>query len=136
LVVQAGALALVDPAGWVRPGEAFRFWLIVGCYTSAVMMTEFVYGPPRLTLSGMVEMLDPANRPPRFVVTAEMIVWSLQMAAWTAVMTACHVRRLRRARLGGLWVAAAALATPAGLVVLYAAVFEHVGERLYYAIGG
>ncbi len=135
VLIQAALFVPLDPAGWDRPRQAFRYWLVAGCYTSAVMMTEFVYGPPRLPLSDMLEPLDAANRPPRLGLALRDVVWLLQLTSWIAAVTACYLQRLRRARMSGPWLAAAAIATPIALLLLYSAVFEHVGERVYHALG-
>lgn len=132
--LQAGLLTMLDPAGWDRPREALRFWIIAGCYTSAIMMTEICYGPPTVRFADLLSLLrgEISNNP--IPLDRQGVVMTAQLLLWAISVAACYWVRLRRARVSRTvaWPAAAMAAIL--VVALYALVFEHVGQRLYYLV--
>jgi len=124
--------------------RATHFWLLIGCYTSAVMMTELRFGPPMLMLSDVLDVLR-ANRPQSIFndmfayFRPEVALMWAQLGVWIIAIGFCMAARNRRyAWLPGTrWVfAIMAMAT---VFVLYAAVVEHIGipigEWVYEQLG-
>jgi hypothetical protein len=138
ILVQALCLSLLDPALWRRPGQTLRFWLVAGCYTSAVMPTEaVVYGPPMLAVSDLLELVRgqwPGGSFSLFPfrsLSVESVVYALTMLVWLWGVLFCYHRRLRLPPRRRLPIAAAAVCAGAGLILLYAVVVEQVGVRVY-----
>jgi len=138
VLLQAAWLTVLHPRGWRKLKSTYRLWLIVGCYTSAVMPTEILLGPPMLLLSESINaLLGRSNgwytisffdRWPRL----EFFIFAVQLALWLASVTICYRRVLivysgRAARVNLRSVFAAVT-----LLVLYAASVEYLGQ----AIGG
>ena len=132
--LQAGLFTMVDPLGWHRPREALRFWIVAGCYTSAIMMTEICYGPPTVRFADLLSLLRGEISHNPIPLDAQGIVMTAQLLLWAISVAACYWVRLRRARISRTvaWPAAAMAAIM--VVALYSLVFEHVGERLYYLV--
>lgn len=132
LPIQAVTLSVLDFSGWRQPLRSAGFWLLAGCYTSAVMMTEFRLGPPLLFLSDVVALVggsglsvwSPGNM---FEHDWRVGVLWVQLVLWLAGLACCYATRLR-ARGRGFWLTAGATAlTVLVILVLYAAVIEHIG---------
>lgn len=135
ILLQTAFLTLVSPSGWRRPLAGARFWLLVGCYTSAVMMTEFALGPPLIFLSDLVRAVlgypraawlgaglmqnDPA-----------WVAW-IQLGDWLLAVACCFYARVRVAGADGPSSAAAAAPIAFCLFLLYAATVEYVGQNVY-----
>jgi len=133
IVLQAIGLSLLDVSGWREPLATLRFWLLAGCYTSAVMTTEFAPGPPffdggalhyvlSLSVAGWLRELQNA-RP--------YAVGALQMILWVAALGSCYYARLRCRRWPVSLVLPAAVAIALGTLAAYAMAFEHIGRHLY-----
>jgi hypothetical protein len=126
VVVQAVALALVDFSGWPRPLHSLAHWFLVGCYTSAVMLTEFRFGPPPISFGDVLHIhaaefeLDRAN-PGELLVLAQMIVWLTGLAC-------CYRARLARTHAPAPVAWAASALVWIGALVLYAVVYQDVGH--------
>jgi hypothetical protein len=133
IVLQAVLLTLVDASGWRRPLGSLRFWLLVGCYTSAVMLTEVLYGPPELMLSDLVDALSGRDLPRILRLSGRTwsaaVMWT-QLLLWAAAVGCCYHARLRQ-RWSGIAMPLIATALVAlALVLLYGAVVEHIGELI------
>lgn len=143
IVGQAVLFALVDRETWVagRPGRAGLFWLMAGGYTSAMMATEIVYGPPvyeidrtvaflinpiyPVSLAGpMFAMFTPGRSPENLVHWFNVVVWAAGVACIFVVR-----QRLRR---GWAWVTGLALVGV--LAFAYAAAVQYLGATLWNAI--
>jgi hypothetical protein len=134
LVAQMLWLSLVDPQTWFGRRPPLRFWLLVGFYTSAVMMTEFAYGPPQLLLSELIPApLGGAPGRPRFFTLQDVgnVVWWAQMLLWLAALGCCYAVRIGRPARRRRVVIPAAVLVSISLLILYAAIVEHVGGRIY-----
>jgi hypothetical protein len=125
IVLQALGLSLLDPAGWRTPFATLRFWLLAGCYTSAVMITEFVQGPPYLTLSDLT-----SSTAEMYHLSTESVTSWAQLVLWVVGLLCCYVQRLRRKRSPLGIVILAGVLVALGLVVLYATTLEYIGVRL------
>ncbi|MCH7872502.1 MAG: hypothetical protein IID33_12450 [Planctomycetes bacterium] len=134
--LQAGIFCFFDPIGWSRPRAALRFWIVASCYTSAIMMTEFRFGPPRLPIDALLTLLR-GEYPSRTITRVDTagLVMTVQLLLWAISLGVCYGVRLRRERISATvaWPAGAAAALL--VIVLYSIVFQHVGQRLYYLLG-
>jgi hypothetical protein len=118
-LLAAGAEALLG-----RPFRAgVGWWLAVSGYTSAIVATEFVHGPPPVLLGDLWKLLSAFGRG---MLSSESVHW-IQLVLWAAGMACIFVCR----RGGGpiRW-----LAWPPALVVvlvLYSASVQWIGVPLY-----
>lgn len=134
ILLQTMALTAVDVANWDRLLAATRFWLLTGCYTSAIILTEICYGPPLLALSDLRDVLF--GRLPNsllrsmFELDEQSSVWWVQLLLWLFVLGCIYYRRLRSRYWLRVLVLPATLLTTIGLMILYAAVIEHIGFPL------
>lgn len=143
IVGQAVLFALVDRETWVagRPGRAWLFWMMAGGYTSAMMATEIVYGPPIYeidqTLAFLIDPFYPVGQTgPMFAMftpgrSPENLVHWFNVVLWAAGVACIFVVR-QRMRRGWAWVTGLALVGV--LVVAYAATVVYLGTALYEAI--
>jgi hypothetical protein len=131
VALQTGALALIDWPGWRAPAASLRFWLLVTCYTSAVIATEIVYGPPPLFLEDLWTLVHGTKPSGWFNEMYEwggraVVCWT-QLGLWVGALAACYAARLRRARYAATVVWPAALLVAVSLIVLYAATLQYIG---------
>lgn len=133
LPLQTVLISLLDASGWRRLLGTLRFWLLTGCYTSAVMPTELVCGPPPVIFSdlwalltgGSLSMSDTLYE----VSLASVILW-LQMAVWLTGLGCVYFARFRRKNWSVASVLPATLLMVLAVFVLYGAVYEHIGLPL------
>jgi len=137
VLLQALWLSLLDPGLWQRPRETLRFWLLAGCYTSAVMPTEAALGPPLLGISELLELVQ-GQWPggwllffPFQSLSVGSVVWGVQMMLWLWALLFCHRRRLKDIIRWRPAIAAVAFGVGVSLIFLYAAVVQLVGMRVY-----
>lgn len=128
---QAVWLTLLDWPNWRRPMWTLRFWLLVTCYTSAVMATEFVHGPPPVFLEDLWTLIH-GNRPSgwfdeMYEWDVDAVVWWAQLGLWLAALAFVYAARLRRARYPATVVWPAAVIVAVSLLVLYSATLTYVG---------
>lgn len=118
IIVQALLFTLVDPARRRAWRRTLKFWLCVGLYTSAVVATEFICGPPVIMLDDVVSALT--ERTPyeslRYFLDDDRFLWLPQLVLWSAGVACvfhhrCHIASWRRrsAALVGIGVAFAVL---------------------------
>jgi hypothetical protein len=126
--LQALVFGILDFSDWRQPLRSLRFWLLVGCYTSAIMPTEIGSGPPFLALSNLEDLL--AGRVP----SDEMFHWSWscamywsQLSLWLSGLALCYAARLRHRRKPIALIVPATLAAVVAAIVLYSAAVEHIG---------
>ncbi len=137
VLLQTLWLSLLDPGLRRRPRETLRFWLLAGCYTSAVMPTETAYGPPLLIISdllGLVEGGWPGGWLSVFPfqsLSAESAIYGLQMMLWLWALLFCYRRRLKGVIHWRPAAAAVVFGVAVSLILLYAAVVQLVGMRVY-----
>ncbi len=133
IVAQSVILATLDRQSWIVSdrhwGHSFLFWLVVGGYTSAVMLTEVVYGPPELALSSFLER--DAMRSLFFEFQdARLFVFRLQILSWTVALTIVFVARQRGANKTILfWIRS--LVVWLLLWCIYGAAVEYVGLPMH-----
>lgn len=131
ILLQALLLSVLDFAGWRRLLRTARFWLLVSFYTSAVMMTEFAYGPPMVLFSDLLRIYTgraPANmfRDMFDVSLPSAVLWA-QLIIWLVGLGCCfYVRQRRRWRPVG-WALIYAVLACVVLFNLYAAVVQYIG---------
>lgn len=136
LPLQTVLISLLDASGWRRPLGTLRFWLLTGCYTSAVMATEFAYEPPPVAVSDLWQVLR-GQSPSIWSLTGAMYRFSLdsvvcwtQMVVWLLGLGACYFARLRIRRWRVAVVLPATLLMVLAVFILYATVYEHIGVPL------
>ncbi len=115
--------------------SGLRFWLGISCYTSAVMLTEWYYGPPPLLLRDLAGVLWKSQRT---LVFSELFSWQLaaivcwtQLAVWCLAMGCVFAARIRGPRMPERRRLLLSCAIGLLSLVLYAAVVEHIGMNLY-----
>jgi hypothetical protein len=134
--LQAALLTLLDPHGWRTPWAALRFWLLAGCYTSAVVPTEVLSGPPLIGISDLDDMardlleLDWIGDVEAWFVVGQMTLWLLGLAC-------IYVARLRRRHFPRPLAALLLLFVIPALMMLYAFCVETLGAGVFWsAFGG
>jgi len=145
LVLQTVWLTLIDPTSWRRPpalvvsAEAWRrplrslrFWALAGCYTSAIMVTECAYGPPQITLEYLWDIVT--REPPGWPTPDGVHFWVhwSQMIVWLTGLAFCYFTRVTTPGLRRQLAWPGAVLVWLSLLVLYAAVVEHIGINIVY----
>ena len=133
VALQTMWLSVLDPAMWQRPAETLRFWLLAGCYTSAVMPTEIVYGPPPLLLEDLWDFITTRQvhswLDDIFRFGADSAVWWAQLFLWILALCCVYARRVAQrpsTSLVVIWT----IVVGASLLVLYAAALQWIGAPL------
>lgn len=135
LVFQTVLLTLIEPNGWRRPLKTSAFWALIGCYTSAIMLTEISTGPPPVYLSGVVEFLLGRSGGLDSILSFDAsLAWWLQMVIWLIGLACCYYARMRRAGADAFSAASASFLVAACLFLLYSATVEYIGVRWLYDI--
>jgi hypothetical protein len=144
LVLQALLLTGIDPGGWRAPREGFLFWLAVGGYTSAVVVTECFQAAPLVAISeiweGMVDFVRGTLtlREAYYLVRPDVpwLGW-VQIAVWLAGVVCCYWRRLRKRRVARGTTLAVCVLVAFLLFNLYAFCVEMISVNvLFEAFGG
>jgi len=137
--LQAAWLSALDPAVWRRPAETLRFWFLAGCYTSAVMLTEIVIGPPPLWLTDLWDFLTTGHADSWlddiFDLGVDSVVWWIQLSLWILALCCIYARRVTRRPAPAL-VVARTIVVGASLLVLYAAAVQWIGALTSAWVGG
>ncbi|MCH7872501.1 MAG: zf-TFIIB domain-containing protein [Planctomycetes bacterium] len=130
LIFQTTFLTLIEPSGWRFPLRTSRFWALIGCYTSAVMCTEFVHGPPLLAISEVAKFVlgRQADWP-------DWLGW-LQLGLWLMGPACCYFARMRRAGADRFSAGAASCLIAVCLFLLYGATVEYIGVNWLYGFFG
>lgn len=133
VVTQTVVLFGLDWPHWRRWRESVKFWLSIGGYTSAIVVTEIVYGPPLVDFSSLPDLFS-SGRGTFFSMPAEpWIHWS-QIGAWLIGLACIMFARLRSSKLSRLvaaWITAVAVVAVYHLfVVSILFVGMRVGEML------
>ncbi len=140
VLAQAVWLTLIDPSGPREPRATFRFWLLAGCYTSAVMVTE-VTGPPIVTL-GDLWIFSCGSLGVSYGYTFEglytaswaaLIGW-VQIGLWLIGLAFCCRARWRRAGLNDVLVWPVIVLVMVTVLLLNGAVVQYlwtVGVRWF-----
>ncbi len=119
---QAAVLLGLDVAHWREPGRSYRFWLAVGCYTSAVMATE-LGGPPLLSFPEPWSTLwtSGLHGAWQFIVGLWWSDWAsvAQLSLWLTALACCYWKRLRLRGWRGFTVFVCVIAQGMIVFVLY-----------------
>lgn len=133
---QATLFALLDFLNWRRPLASLRFWLLAGCYTSAVMLTEFAWAPPLLLMGELWRLVRYGEASSLFWRDfPDLLVPSAQMVLWLAGLACCARERAKRAGAPAPLGAASGILAWLAALVLYAVFVQEVGYRLYDVVG-
>jgi ribosomal protein L37E len=130
IFAQAVVLSVLDWQHWRDGVASWRFWLGIGGYTSAVVMTELYRGPPQIELSSIADLFN-GGRGAFFRMPSEPLVHWTQMLLWIAGLVCIRTARLRER--GARWgrVTAAVVTTVVLVYMMYALAIEHVGMRIH-----
>lgn len=143
ILAQALLMIGLDPHGWRRPRATFLFWLAVGGYTSAIVVTEFMWAAPLMSAIDLwhevrnqivvsfdwLDLYDLMETQPRF------FGW-MQVFVWLAGLSCCYGARLKQRGIGGTRRLLAALVVFFLLFWLYAFCVNPVGYWLFEVYGG
>jgi hypothetical protein len=134
ILIQTVWLAVLDPEVWQRNTDTLRFWFLVGCYTSAVMLTEIVFGPPPLFLIDLWDLLTTGQVDTFlneiFDFGLDSVVWWSQLCLWLVALCCVYARRVSRrpaSRRAVVWT----VLVGASLLLLYAAIVQGIGVSLF-----
>jgi hypothetical protein len=134
VLIQAVCLTAVDVSGWRQPQSTMRFWLLAGCYLSAIMPTGILAGPPPLPVSELGEFFGTGSLRSLFLAMNgapdERVIWWVQMLVWLVGPACCYYARLRQRRWPAIIVLLASILITLGVFVLYALVLEYIGLRV------
>lgn len=133
ILAQSLWLSLFDPAVWRAPRATLRFWMLAGCYTSAVMLTEVVQGPPPLFLEDLWSLVTGEGVNGWFgglfdLGLPAVVCWS-QIGVWLIALCCIYAKRVAR-RPASARVVALAIVVGLSLLILYAAMVQWVGRPL------
>ena len=126
-------LSMLDPAAWREPLKTLRFWLLASCYTSAVMVTESVHGPPPVFAEDLWDLVTTGTAGGWFselysLSTRAAVCWG-QMVLWLVALGCIYARRVAERR-AARYVPVRAGVVCFSLLVLYSAVLQWVGEPI------
>lgn len=133
---QAAWLALVDVGGTGRFLRRWYFWVLIGCYTSAVMPTEVWLGPPKLEVADLQELRYGIRESPLGLLESYhatpvgTAIINAQFVLWLAGLACVYVARMRSGRCSWLLTLLLLPLMLAGEVVLYATFTTHVGQEV------
>ena len=139
VVLEALLLWTLEWIARTRHGRALRFWLCAGCYTTAIVATEFYLGPPTLFVTDLLEPLVGhdlgtyqgsffyGDFPEAVIYAAQVLLWLIGLV-WLLV-----VRAWRRGMAAGRCAILAAFATVL-LILLYASVYQYVGWGIVWTL--
>lgn len=138
LALQTVWLSVVAPAGGAWRGASWRYWLIVGFYTSAVVPTEITNAPPIVTLASIADLFGIRGLGSTWTGGVMQndhaeLSWA-QILLWLAGVAACAESRFRARRLPLAASLPLAVIVALTIFLLYAATIEHVGARIYQAL--
>ena len=133
ILLQMLWLSALSPAGWRKLRQTLRFWLLAGCYTSAVMLTEIVHGPPPLFLEELWSFIttgDPDSwMDELYQLSVSGVVHWLQLGLWLAALGCIYAKRTaERPSAPGAVVRGSAVCL--SLLILYAAVVQWIGQTI------
>ena len=143
VVAQSLLMVLLDPHGWRKPKETVLFWLAIGGYTSAIVVTECIYPAPLLSAGelwefysdlfagkvGLTELYNLVESPWTLFGWLQVIIWLIGLAL-------CYAARLRAA---GVSKGKRILASAFGvflLINLYALCIDPIGTTFFEWFGG
>ncbi|MFQ5805545.1 MAG: hypothetical protein ACE5I3_03735 [Phycisphaerae bacterium] len=126
-------LSLIDVRHWGRPLATLRFWALAGCYTSAVMLTEFKYGPPPVFVGDLWQLVTTGKADwitELYELSIPSVVCWTQTALWLVGLGCIYANRVVK-RPGSLHVIVFAVVACFSLLVLYAVAVDWIGQRIY-----
>ena len=135
VAVQSIAFTLLE---WPRADEltgVYRQWFAIGCYTTAVVCTEVVLGPPYFPLEELRDFVLHGIQPLRpnsdlievCVLWVQFLLWTLQLFLCLTARTRLRYSSLPARILAGLLLLCG-LAVGSGLAA------EYVGDPIYQVI--
>jgi hypothetical protein len=135
ICLQTLLLTALDSSGWVALGGSLRYWLLIGCYTSAVMPTEAAIGPPLLSYVDISNLVT--GRSPdlfgqvMFDCSWSCVVYWLQLGVWITGVACCYVARQRRQHgTARVRIAVTAAIVALAVLSLYSLVVPHAGAAM------
>ncbi len=132
ILVQTVLLALLDPARRGAWRRTLGFWLCVGFYTTAIVATEFVCGPPVVTLEELGDMLF--ERAPyqalEYFVDDDRFLWAPQLLLWSAGLAVIFHHRCRLASWRRRPAILASVFLALGLLLLFVLHIDYVAMSI------
>lgn len=118
ILLEAMLLTLLDWRNLRSPGAAFLFWLAIGGYTSAIVVTEIGDGPPALYFDDLWRVLT--NGSPGFLsMPLSPFPHWLQIGSWVASLLCVLAVRLRRSGASPVSTAGLLLVAAPGLMAVH-----------------
>ncbi|MFN0136683.1 MAG: hypothetical protein ACKVS9_11280, partial [Phycisphaerae bacterium] len=116
--------------------QSARYWLSIGGYTSAIVMTEWYFGPPEITLSHLFDLVQLRFGPTMFVANEvrDVVFWA-QVVLWLFGLVFCIDARLGSRAWSRGARAVMSVVCFVSLLALYGAAVEHIGVPLYDFFG-
>lgn len=134
VLIQSLLLVGLDWPHWKKWKESLAFWLAIGGYTSAIVPTEIVYGPPLVDFSSLPDLFS--NSSGAFIrMPSEPLVHWVQIGAWLIGLACVMFARLRAAKSSGLVAGWIALVAVAVVYHLFVASILFVGMRVGEVMG-
>jgi len=142
ILAQAIMLAAFDPNSLREGWRAIRFWIAVGGYTTAVVVTECYEGPPFLGLNSLYEIFRAPfeGRSPSLSDRLEFagawwIGW-ITLLLWLIPVVCCYAIRLKKRGVRMLLRFLVTLLVTGALLVLYSYTSGRLAPWLWGAFGG
>lgn len=112
VLVQTLLLFGLDWPHWRKWKESLAFWLAIGGYTSAIVVTEIIYGPPLVDFSSLPDLFTQSGGAFVRMPTEPLVHWT-QLGVWLIGLACVMYARLRAAKTGMLvagWIALVSIA--------------------------
>lgn len=131
ICAQALVLAGLDAKHRDQYWASVGFWLAAGGYTSAIMVTEVIHGPPLFIFHDFLDLLErlAGGTPSRTFPSWPDSIWPyLQVVSWLAALSTLLVARTRRFDAVGVLIGLMAAVL---LFVMYMLCVEYVGVSVF-----
>lgn len=142
ILAQAALLTILDPNVRREGRRALRFWIAVGGYTTAVVVTECYEGPPFLDPKGLDELIFAPlrGRTPNFGAALDYgsnswLGW-FTLLLWLIPVIWCYVMRLKKRGVHVSIRIPMSLLAIGGLLVLYSYSSVRLAPWLWSVFGG
>lgn len=145
ILAQAALMIGLDPHGWRQPRATFLFWLAVGGYTSAIVVSEAIWPAPLLGIRDLWItiwyqwncLLDP-TLPKRLGIQPLGVEWYgfLQLTLWFIGLICCYWLRLGDLEIGPVKRVLGLVLVVLLLINLYAVCVEPIGISFFGLFDG
>lgn len=145
ILAQAALMIGLDPHGWRQPRATFLFWLAVGGYTSAIVVSEAIWFAPLLGIRDLWRtiwyqwscLLDPTLSQRYGIQTPDVDIYGfLQLILWLFGLICCYWLRLGDLKIGGIRRVLGMVLVVLLLINLYAVCIDPIGMSFFGLFGG